>query len=84
MARSFLEDLRDARIDNEEYRRMLIRSFVDRIYLYDDHFDIFLNNSGKKGKVSDYEAADIERYFDNNPGSSSFTLESGTPIENGS
>ena len=59
--------------------KLLVNLMIDRIYLYDDHFDIFLNNSGRKGKISDYEAADIERYFDNNPDSSSITLESGTP-----
>lgn len=64
MARSFLEDLRDARIDNEEYRRMLIRSFVDRIYLYDDHFRILFINSDKHHKSSKREAAEVERYFD--------------------
>lgn len=63
-AREFLEDLRDARIDNESYRKMLISSLVDRIYLYDDHFRILFNNSDKHGKSTKHEAAEVERYFD--------------------
>ena len=58
---------------------MLVNTIIDRIYLYDDHFSIYVNHAGRKGKVSDREAADIEHYFDNNPNESSITLESGTP-----
>ena len=64
IAREFLEGLRDARLDNENYRKLLIRSFIDRIYLYDDHFRILFNNGSKRGKTSKREAADVERYFD--------------------
>ncbi len=64
VVREFLEDLRDARLDNENYRKMLVRSFVDRIYLYDDHFRILFNNGSKRGKSSKREAAEVERYFD--------------------
>ena len=79
LARSFLLSIRECSHNDLEYQKLLVNLLIDRIYLYDDHFDIFLNNSDRKGKVSDYEAADIERYFDNNPDSSSITLESGTP-----
>jgi hypothetical protein len=79
LARSFLLSIRECSRNDLEYQKLLVNLLINRIYLYDDHFDIFLNNSDRKGKVSDYEAADIERYFDNNPDSSSITLESGTP-----
>ena len=81
LARSFLLSIRECSHNDLEYQKLLVNLLIDRIYLYDDHFDIFLNNSDRKGKVSDYEAADIERYFDNNPDSSSITLDSGTPTK---
>ena len=79
LARNFFLSIREGSRDDLEYQKLLVNLLIDRIYLYDDRFDIFLNNSDRKGKVSDYEAADIERYFDNNPDSSSITLTSGTP-----
>ena len=79
LVRIFMRSIKIGSRDDLEYQKLLVNTLIDRIYLYDDHFDIFLNNSDRKGKVSDYEAADIERYFDNNPDSSSITLESGTP-----
>jgi hypothetical protein len=79
LARNFFLSIREGSRDDLEYQKLLVNLLIDRIYLYDDRFDIFLNNSDRKGKVSDYEAADIEKYFDNNPGSSSITLMSGTP-----
>ena len=79
LVRIFMRSIKIGSRDDLEYQKLLVNTLIDRIYLYDDHFDIFLNNSDRKGKVSDYEAADIERYFDNNPDSSSITLDSGTP-----
>ena len=64
VAREFLEDLRDGKYDNENYRKMLIRSLVDKIYLYDDHFRILFKSS-KRSKTSKREAAEVERYFEN-------------------
>ena len=61
--RYFLEGLRDVRLDNEAYRKMLIRAMVDKIYLYDDHFRILFNNNKRK-KSSAREVAEVERYFD--------------------
>ena len=74
LARDFLESIRDARLDNESYRRMLIRSLVDKIYLYDDHFRILFNNSGSKNKSTKREAAEVERYFDSGSESSETAL----------
>lgn len=65
--------------DDLEYQKLLVNTLIDRIYLYDDHFSIFLNHSGRKGRVSNSEAADIEHYFDKSPNDSSITLDSGTP-----
>ena len=83
LARNFFLSIREGSRDDLEYQKLLVNLLIDRIYLYDDRFDIFLNNSDRKGKVSDYEAADIERYFDNNPDSSSITLTSDTPSKIG-
>ena len=79
LARTFLVSIRSGSRDDLEYQKLLVNTLIDRIYLYDDHFSIFLNHSGRKGKVSNSEAADIERYFDKNPNDSSITLASGTP-----
>ena len=67
--------------DDLEYQKLLVNTLIDRIYLYDDHFSIFLNHSGRKGRVSNSEAADIEHYFDKRPNDSSITLDSGTPTK---
>jgi hypothetical protein len=74
--------LRAGSRDDLEYQKLLINTLIDRIYLYDDHFSIYLNHSGRKGKVSDLEAADIEQYFDSSPDNSgSLTGKSCTPIK---
>ena len=62
--RRFLKDIRDSEIDSLTYNQMLVNSFIDRIYLYDDHFRILLTHSGKDGKTSKGEAAAIEYFFD--------------------
>ncbi|MBR0399304.1 MAG: recombinase family protein [Mogibacterium sp.] len=62
--RTFLLAIRSGDIDDIEYRRLLVRAFIDRIYLYDNHFLLLINHSGKKGKVNNKEAREIERYFD--------------------
>lgn len=64
--RDFLTSLRTGDRDSEEYRKLLVRALIDRIYLYDDHFILFANHSGKKGKVTNQDAKKIERYFDSN------------------
>ena len=80
LVRSFLLSLRNYSRDDLTYQKMLIKAFVDRIYLYDDHFTILLNHSGKKGKATKNEVREVERYFDQ---SSSTTAEYGVPITNG-
>ena len=79
IARTVLVSIRAGSRDDINHQKMLVNTIIDRIYLYDDHFSIYLNHAGRKGKVSDREAADIEHYFDNNPNESSITLDSGTP-----
>ena len=64
-ARLFLTGVRDASILDETFDKLLVNSLIDRIYLYDDHFRLLLNNSNKKSKTTKREAAEIERYFDN-------------------
>ena len=72
--------IRDGDFENIQYQKMLVNTLIDRIYLYDDHFLdhflIMLNYSGRKGKLSSKEAADIVHYFDSE---GSATVESGLP-----
>ena len=74
--RDFLVMIRDGDFDNIQYQKMLVNTLIDRIYLYDDHFLIMLNYSGRKGKLSSKEAAGIVHYFDSE---GSATVESGLP-----
>ena len=68
--------IRDGDFDNIQYQKMLVNTLIDRIYLYDDRFLIMLNYSGRKGKLSSKEAADIVHYFDSD---GSVTVKSGLP-----
>ena len=77
LVRSFLLSLRNYSRDDLTYQKMLIKAFVDRIYLYDDHFTILLSHSGRKGKATKNEVREVERYFDQ---SGSITAEYGVPI----
>ena len=63
LARQFLIDMRDAKLDGNEYDKLLINTMVDKIYLYDDRFRLLVKTS-KKSKASKREAAEVERYFD--------------------
>ena len=55
----FLETMRDMDTDNLEAKKRLIDTFVNAIFLYDDHFLITLNFSGDGNtvKVEDIEKA---------------------------
>ena len=46
-----------------KHQKMLINVFVDKIYLYDDHFTIYLNNSKKGTNTSKKEVELAEQYF---------------------
>ena len=59
----FLHKLARGTIDTLKHQKMLINVFVDKIYLYDDHFTIYLNNSKKGSNVSKNEIETIEKYF---------------------
>ena len=65
----FPEDLRDACIDNEGCRKMLLSSLADRMNLYEDHFHTLINNSDKHGRSSKHETAKVERCFEGMNGS---------------
>lgn len=58
--RSFLRLLRRGRKEDLIYQKMLIHVFVDRIYLYDDHFTIYLKVLNNRMKVSEHEANIID------------------------
>lgn len=63
MMRDFLRKLRRGKYDTLQYQKMLIRIFVDKTYLYEDHFTIFLNNNKKRANTSKAEVETIEEYF---------------------
>ena len=65
----FPEDLRDARIDNEGCRKMLLSSLADRMNLYEDHFHTVINNSDKHGRSPKHETTKVERCFERMNGS---------------
>ena len=58
--RQFLRLLRRGYKDNITYQKMLIHIFVDRIYLYDDHFVIYLKGANKRITINDHEAEIVE------------------------
>ena len=59
----FMHKLARGTTDTLKYQKMLINVFVDKIYLYDDHFTIYLNNSKKGLNVNKNEVETIEKYF---------------------
>lgn len=63
VVRNFMYKLARGTTDTLEYQKMLINVFVDKIYLYDDHFTIFFNNSKKGANTSKKEVETIEKYF---------------------
>lgn len=77
IVRDFMHKLARGATDTLEYQKMLVNVFVDKIYLYDDHFTIYLNNSKNSGKVGKNEAEAIEKYFS---GQSSESVECSVPI----
>ena len=58
--RDFLKMIKDGKINNEKYRKIIVKTFIDRIYLYDNQFSVFLNYSGRKGRATDKQAVEIE------------------------
>lgn len=48
----FLERLRGGDLHDEEYRALLVDTFLNSVYLYDDHFVLVLNYSGENSEVT--------------------------------
>ena len=63
MVRDFMRKLRRGTYDTLEYQKMLVHIFVDKIFLYDDHFTLLLNNNKKRANTSKAEVETIEEYF---------------------
>jgi len=61
--RSFLRLLRRGRKEDIIYQKMLVHVFIDKIYLYDDHFVIYLKGADKRFSISDHEAGIVEEYL---------------------
>ena len=64
MARRFLKDIRRGRAEDIEYRKMLIRLLIDKIYLYDDRYIIVMNYTGKRLNSGESERIEIEEYYE--------------------
>lgn len=77
----FLKMLRAGQITNPKYKRIMIRTFIDRIYLYDDHFKIMFNHSGKQSKTSKREALEIEVALDTGIGSETCLVDAPNKID---
>lgn len=60
IVRRILKEMQKVRIEEPQHRAMLVKVFIDKIYLYEDHFSIFLNYDSKD-KLSHKDTADIER-----------------------
>ena len=76
MVRDFMRKLRRGTYDTLKYQKMLVHIFVDKIFLYDDHFTLLLNNNKKRANTSKAEVETIEEYF---AGVSSDTEECSVP-----
>ena len=60
IVRRILKKMQKVHIEEPQHRAMLVKVFIDKIYLYEDHFSIFLNYDSKD-KLSHKDTADIER-----------------------
>lgn len=63
-ARRFLKGLRHGDPNDLEYRKLLVKVFVDKVFLFDDHFRILLNYSGKASQAGNETIQGLEHYFD--------------------
>ncbi len=63
-ARDFLRRLRRGSKDNIEYQKMLVHIFVDRIYLYDNHFTLYLKQYNRRSEPHVQAESMVEKYFD--------------------
>lgn len=53
ITRSFLLSMKNGKYnDNDKFKKVFIQLFVDKIYLYDDHYEILLTTADKIGGVS--------------------------------
>lgn len=62
--RFFLTALRDGSVKDIKYRKMLIRLFVNRIYLYDDHLTTTFNTGEDTVEINDRLLAELEENND--------------------
>ena len=62
--RFFLTALRDGSVKDIKYRKMLIRLFVNRIYLYDDHLTTTFNTGEDTVEINDRLLAELEENSD--------------------
>jgi len=58
----FLTQMKNGNVDDLMYRKTLINTFVNRIYLYDDKMTIIFNTGDKEVSVDDELLSDIEEF----------------------
>jgi hypothetical protein len=46
----FLKEMRKGNVDDIQYRKMLINTLIDKVYLYDDNLTIIFNSQNKPYK----------------------------------
>ena len=73
LIREFLSSLREQPIEDLAHQKMIVKAIIDRIYLYDDHFLIMLNHSGRKAKAGKREVQEVEKYFNNISSTASYS-----------
>ena len=69
----FLEEMRNMNTDDLDARRRLIDTFVNAIFLYDDHFLITLNFSGEGNTVPQASLSDQQKNTSASSGSCPWT-----------
>jgi DNA invertase Pin-like site-specific DNA recombinase len=76
----WLEQFRDGDLHDPDYQFRLVSTFVNAVYLYDDHIKIVLNHSGRSNTV---DLPLIESACSDGPSVSSYIVENGSPNSTG-
>ena len=78
--RAFLDFVREMPTDDINKSRTIINIFVHSVYLYDDHFTLLINASGKPISVEDIPLDDIEAAFEGENGTREGCSTTDTPV----
>ena len=47
----------------------MVKTFIDKVYLYDDHFTVLMNYAGRQGKKNKAEVLEIDGALESGVGS---------------